>query len=88
MTIFNLGKALAALGIIVAASVGTAQAAAPSVELAKKCRAMMVQAYPPKLAGSLQGNAGEERTYFQTCLARRGNMNSTDSTVGSAKQSH
>jgi hypothetical protein len=88
MTIFNLGKGLTALGIIVAASVGTAQAAAPSVELAKKCRAMMVQAYPPKLAGSLQGNAGEERTYFQTCLARRGNMNSTDSTVGSAKQSH
>jgi hypothetical protein len=88
MTMFNFGKGLAALGIIVAVCVGTAQAAAPSVELAKKCRALMVQAYPPKLAGSPQGNAAEERSYFSTCLARGGNMNSTDSTVGSGKQSH
>jgi hypothetical protein len=88
MTMFKLVKGPAVLGIVLAACVGTAQAAsAPSVALAKKCRAMMVQAYPPKPAGSLEGNAPEQRKYFRTCLARAGNMNSTDSTVGSGKQS-
>jgi hypothetical protein len=83
----KLVKMLAALGIVLAASLTMSHpASALSAELAKKCRALMVEAYPPKVAGSIQGNAREERDYFRTCIARNGKMdNPPDSTVGRGK---
>jgi hypothetical protein len=65
-----------------AASAGN-PAAAPSAELAIKCRDMMIKAYPPVRPGSLHGNAQKEREYFRTCIARNGKMDeSPTSTVG------
>jgi hypothetical protein len=48
--------------------------AAPSAELARKCRDMMIKAYPPVRPLSAHGNALKERDYFQTCIARNGKM--------------
>ncbi len=48
--------------------------AAPSAELAIKCRDMMINAYPPVRPGSPHGNAQKEREYFRACTARNGKM--------------
>lgn len=44
-----------------------------SVELAKKCRALMVKAHPSVLYG-LTGTAAAQRAYFAECISRQGNM--------------
>jgi len=55
---------------------------APTVELAKKCRELAVKTYPPARAGTARGAAQAERTYFQQCVANRGNVQEPRSTVG------
>jgi hypothetical protein len=45
---------------------------AVTAELANKCRAMAIKAYPRKLAGSKSGTSGAERKYFQNCIAKDG----------------
>ena len=67
-----------AIAIVAAASMGGAAtpAAAITADLAKKCQALMIKAYPPVLAGSKHGTAKEERQYYQTCLAKGGQMDS------------
>jgi len=53
----------------------TGQAAsAPTAELAKKCREMMIKAYPPLPAGSSTGHMLQQREYFRTCIAQNGKM--------------
>lgn len=79
-------KGLVAL-IVAAAVMGTTvmPAAAISVELAKKCRAMALKAHPYKLPGQPgAGTAGAERDYFNECIANNGNMPSTPSSTGAA----
>lgn len=49
-------------------------AMAISADLAKRCRAMTIKAYPPVLAGSKKGDAQEERNYFSTCISKNGQM--------------
>lgn len=44
-----------------------------SVELAKKCRALMVKAHPTILFGPT-GTAAAQRAYFAECVRRSGNM--------------
>jgi hypothetical protein len=67
---------LSALGV--AASLPASQALSmPSAELTKKCREMMLKAYPRLAAGTKAGNAQQQRSYFQTCVARGGETNST-----------
>jgi len=44
-----------------------------SVELAKKCRAMMVKAHPSILFGRT-GTAAAQRAYFEECVRRNGYM--------------
>ena len=56
----------------------TTGAAAPihagiSVELAKKCRALMVKAHPTILFGPT-GTAAAQRAYFEECIRRQGDM--------------
>ena len=51
-------------------------ASAPTAELAKKCREMMIKAYPPLPSGSRNGNAQQQREYFRTCVAQSGKMES------------
>ena len=60
--------------VLVASSAGNNTASALTAELAKKCREMMVKAHPPQVAGSSNGSAQQERSYFQTCVARAGKM--------------
>jgi hypothetical protein len=49
-----------------------------SVDLAKKCRALAIKAYPYKMPGTSKGDSGAERQYFTTCVSKNGNMPSTD----------
>ena len=61
-------KVLKAFGILLACGIATGPAgAAPTAELAKKCREMMIKAYP-------KGPAQQQRDYFKTCLERNGKM--------------
>ena len=54
----------------------TAQpASAISAELAKKCRAMAIKAYPTPTPGSkLTGAEKAQRDYFRECVAKGGKM--------------
>jgi hypothetical protein len=44
-----------------------------TVELAKKCRALMIKAHPIKLYGRT-GSEAAQRIYFQNCISRQGKM--------------
>jgi len=49
-------------------------ASAPTADLAKKCREMMIKAYPPLPAGSPTGHMQQQREYFRTCIVQNGKM--------------
>jgi hypothetical protein len=70
-----------ALGMAIVASTTMVHAApGPTAELAKKCRELMIKAYPGK------ENAQEQRQYFKTCLAQGGKMENPDTpTKGRSK---
>jgi hypothetical protein len=44
-----------------------------TADLAKQCRAMMVQAYPSTTYGTAV-SAARQREYFQDCIKRQGKM--------------
>jgi len=48
--------------------------AAASADLMKKCREMMIKTYPPPPVGTAGGNAKQQRDYFKSCVANKGNM--------------
>lgn len=78
-------KIAAVLAVSVATFMGALQkpAAAITVELAKKCRAMMLKAHPYKLPGVQgPGTAAAERDYYNQCIARGGNMPDDSSSGG------
>lgn len=50
-----------------------------TVEVAKKCNALLVKQFPPRqpgnpAAGSSKGNAQAERDYFKKCVDNGGNI--------------
>lgn len=45
-----------------------------SAELAKKCRALAIQAHPTQQPGSRYGSGQAQREYYQECIAKDGNM--------------
>ena len=45
-----------------------------SAELARKCRALAIQAHPTQQPGSRYGSGQAQREYFQQCIAKEGNM--------------
>jgi hypothetical protein len=54
-------------------------ASAVTVEVAKKCDALVAKAFPPRVvgnpaAGSAKGTAQTGRNYFRKCVANGGNM--------------
>src|SRR5262245_14043334 len=55
------------------ASFASAQQA-PSADLAKKCRALAVKAHPTRPAGARTGIERAQRSYFQDCIAKGGNV--------------
>jgi hypothetical protein len=76
-------SALLALTCIVTLSiVAPAPLAALSAEDARVCRELAIKAHPTQLAGSVQGSAQAQRTYFQDCIAKR---QSGSSNAGSPK---
>jgi hypothetical protein len=44
-----------------------------SVELAKKCRSLMIKAHPTELYGAT-GSAAAQRAYYQKCISQQGQM--------------
>ena len=67
-------KAFAVLAMIAVMCAAATPASAISVELAKKCRALMLKAYPYELPGNRKGNSEAQREYFNKCVANDGNM--------------
>jgi len=54
-------------------------AAAISVEVAKKCRALLTREFPPRepgnpAAGSAKGSGKDQQLFFSRCVANNGNM--------------
>jgi hypothetical protein len=54
-------------------------ASAVTVEVAKKCSALVANAFPPREvgnpgAGSAKGNGRAQRDYFTKCVSSGGNM--------------
>ena len=88
MVFSKLMRVLAASGAIAFVACATADPAkAVTAEVAKKCRDLMIKAYPPPPTGSRQGNAPQERDYFRMCVAKGGNVNSGgEPTVGRGSQ--
>jgi hypothetical protein len=81
-TKFKSITALAALiGLTVALS--TNNASAITVEVAKKCDALVAKAFPPReignpAAGSAKGSAQAQRDYFNKCVTNGGKMDDDD----------
>jgi hypothetical protein len=70
-----LGAAAVSIGFIINLSAAVPPASALSLELAKKCRALALNAHPYKLPGVKgPGTAASERDYYNECVARGGSM--------------
>jgi len=75
MNFSKMVKLFAVLGVaLLVSSAGHAATAPTPAEIAKKCRDMMIRAYPPVRPGSKTGNAQQQREYFQACIAQKGKM--------------
>ncbi len=73
----------AAIGIAVGSM--TSGASAVTVEVAKKCEALMAHTFPPRIpgnpaAGSDKGTGADQQKYYEKCLANGGNAD--DNTGG------
>jgi hypothetical protein len=74
----KFGGALVAL-ICIAVGATTLNASAETVEVAKKCAALMQKAFPPRevgnpAAGSAKGNGQAEQDFYKKCIANNGNV--------------
>ena len=49
-------------------------ASAITAELAKKCRALAIKAHPTARAGTKGGSEGAQRTFYNDCVAKDGNV--------------
>ena len=68
---------LALVGITIGLLSGSASAI--TVELARKCNAMVAQAFPPRVpgnpaAGSEKGSGRQMQDYFKKCVENQGKM--------------
>jgi hypothetical protein len=79
--VFSKATSRSALIVFSCLAVGlmTNTASAVTAEVAKKCSALMQQAYPPRepgnpAAGSVKGTGQIEQDYFKKCLANGGNV--------------
>lgn len=75
--------AVAAIALALATTVLLpTDAKAISVDVAKKCNALMAKEFPPRqagnpAAGSAKGNGQASRDYFKKCVDNGGNMDSS-----------
>ena len=83
LAILRFGGVLFALVCIAVAPMG-GSASAVTVEVAKKCNALIAKAYPPRevgnpAAGLAKGTGRSAQEYFKKCLANGGNMDDDSS---------
>lgn len=62
---------------------GTTNAHAVTVEVARKCNALLAKKFPPRVvgnpaAGSAQGNGAAQRDYYKQCVASGGKIGDDD----------
>jgi hypothetical protein len=74
----KFGGALVAL-VCIAVGATTLNASAETVEVAKKCAALMQKAFPPReagnpAAGSTKGTGQAEQDFYKKCVANNGNV--------------
>jgi hypothetical protein len=63
------------IAVMLVTVAGAAPARAITADLAKKCRELAIKAHPYKLPGVKgPGSAEPQRDYFNTCVAKGGNM--------------
>ena len=67
------------VALLLATTLTSTDAKAVSVDLAKKCSALMAKQFPPRepgnpAAGSAKGNGQAARTYYEKCIDNGGNM--------------
>jgi hypothetical protein len=74
-------KSGSVLAVLVCIGVGSmvGGASAITAKVAKKCDALTMRAFPPRVvgnpaAGSAKGNGRSEQSYFNKCVANGGNM--------------
>jgi hypothetical protein len=78
-----MGSITKALGVyaplaLIAIMSATSPASAISVDLARKCRAVAIKAYPPAAPGTKKGSAAAERGSYQNCIQKNGNGSNED----------
>jgi hypothetical protein len=66
----GIAALLALTCIVTLPLVSPAWSAPPSAENARTCRDRAIRTYPTQLAGSAQGSAQAQRTYFRKCMAQ------------------
>jgi hypothetical protein len=87
--VFSQVKSVSVTVALICFSVGaiTSGASAVTVELARKCSALMTKAYPPRepgnpAAGSTKGNGKEAQAYYQKCVTNNGKVDNNAGTQG------
>jgi hypothetical protein len=65
---------MAGVSAVLALTLAPIPALSITVELAKKCRAMAIKAYPTTPAGTLKGSAAGQREFYQRCIDRNGDI--------------
>jgi hypothetical protein len=68
---------------VIISSVPVFSASAVTVEVAKKCDALVAKQFPPRVpgnpaSGSAQGSALQQRAFFQKCVDNNGNVDASD----------
>jgi hypothetical protein len=79
MLVMSKSRATGFAFLLVTAGLAPTDASAISVEVARKCNALLAKAFPPRepgnpAAGSAKGSGQQEREYFSKCVAKGGNM--------------
>jgi hypothetical protein len=68
----------------------TCTAWAQTADVARKCQALSLQAYPPRVpgnpaAGSAAGTAADQRSFYERCIANGGNISGEPQTGAPAQ---
>jgi hypothetical protein len=76
---WNFKQSAYVLSLLAATAALPNGASAISVDVAKKCNALLAKAFPPRqpgnpAAGSAKGSGLDQRNYFNKCVANNGNM--------------
>jgi hypothetical protein len=79
MFVASKSKTTAFALCLIAAGLAPTRASAITLEVARKCNALLAKTFPPRevgnpAAGSAKGSGQAQRDYFSKCVAKDGNM--------------